>query len=212
MSGCSRLLFILHDAGGAALWAGTYITCGFFFAKELDRVVTYITTLANLVVLVFGVPLLIFFGWKSFLLVRMIRLLRSNQITPALLKARLDAGEKLGIVDLLRFEEDPQNVMVIPGAVRLDPLDIRRKRRIAMPSDVNLVVYCRSKNSFVSARVAAVMRKHGIKQILVLAGGLAAWQSSGFPLSARFADPEAELERLGIEVVPAWSYLSNRNK
>ncbi len=42
--------------------------------------------------------------------------------------------------------------------MRLDPLEIRRKKRIVIPSDVNLVVYCRSRNSFVSARVAVAMR------------------------------------------------------
>lgn len=192
------------------LWAGAYITCGFVFAQQLDRVAQYTSTLANFLVVVFGIPLLVLFVWKLAPLVRMIRLLRVNQITPDLLKERLDSGQKLGIVDLLRFEEDPQGVLGIPGAVRLDPLDIRRRRRIVMPADVDLVLYCRSKNSFVSARVAAVMRKHGIHRVHILLGGLAAWQSAGFPLSREFADAEAELERLGIEAFPPWPDVKNQ--
>ena len=70
-------------------------------------------------------------------------------------------GGEIAVVDLLRFEEDPEGMAAIPGAVRLDPLEIRRKKRIVIPSDVNLVLYCRSRNSFVSARVAVAMRKHG---------------------------------------------------
>jgi rhodanese-related sulfurtransferase len=58
-------------------------------------------------------------------------------------------------------------VAAIPGAVRLDPLEIRRKKRIVIPSDVNLVLYCRSRNSFVSARVAVAVTKHGIHNIRV---------------------------------------------
>jgi 3-mercaptopyruvate sulfurtransferase SseA len=105
----------------------------------------------------------------------MIRSLRPLQIDPEHLKSRLDS-EKFGVVDLLRFEEDPQGVAAIPGAVRLDPLELRRKKRVVVPVDVNLV-YCRSMNCFVSARVAVALRKHGIHNIHVLAGGLEAWIS-----------------------------------
>jgi hypothetical protein len=45
------------------------------------------------------------------------------------LKAKSDTGEKIGILDLLRFEEDPQGVLGIPGAIRLDPLELRRKEQ-----------------------------------------------------------------------------------
>ena len=153
MLGASRAAFLLHDAGGASLWAGAYIGCGFLFAQQLDKVAQHISVVATALVLIFGIPLLFFLVLKLTQLALMIRLLRPLQIAPELLKSRLDAGEKFGIIDLLRFEEDPQGVAAIPGAVRLDPLEIRRKERIAVPPDVQLVLYCRSRNSFVSARV-----------------------------------------------------------
>ncbi len=37
MLGASRAAFLVHDAGGASLWAGAYIGCGFLFARQLDR-------------------------------------------------------------------------------------------------------------------------------------------------------------------------------
>jgi membrane protein DedA with SNARE-associated domain/rhodanese-related sulfurtransferase len=206
MLGVSRSAFLIHDAGGAALWASAYIGCGFVFAKELDKVARYTSVVATAVILIFGIPLLVFFVWKVAQLVRMVRLLRPLQITPELLKSQLEAGEKLGVIDLLRFEEDPEGVAAIPGAVRLDPLELRRKKRILMPEDVSLVLYCRSKNSFVSARVAVAMRKHGVQNIHVLAGGLEGWKALGFGLSDNFANPEEELERLGIEVSPPWQH------
>ena len=212
MLGCSRTAFVVHDAGGASLWAAAYITCGFLFARQLDKVTARISAVATAVVLIFGIPLLIFFVLKLVQLVLMIRLLRPLQIHPQLLKSRLDSGEKFGVVDLLRFEEDPEGVAAIPGAVRLDPLEIRRKKRVVVPSDVNLVLYCRSRNSFVSARVAVAMRKHGIRNIHVLAGGLEAWKGLGFPLTEQFADMEAEVARLGIEVSPPWTHISPRKQ
>jgi hypothetical protein len=33
-------------------------------------------------------------------------------------QARLDAGENVILIDLLRFEDDPQDLMAIPGALR----------------------------------------------------------------------------------------------
>jgi membrane protein DedA with SNARE-associated domain/rhodanese-related sulfurtransferase len=210
MLGVSRATFLVHDAGGASLWAGAYIGCGFLFARQLDKVAQRISAVATALVLILGIPLLIFLVLKLAQLTLIIRLLRPLQIHPELLKSRLDSGEKCCVVDLLRFEEDPEGVAAIPGAVRLDPLEIRRKKRIVIPSDVNLVLYCRSRNSFVSARVAVAMRKHGIHNIHVLAGGLEAWKRLGFPLTEDFADVEAEFARLGIEVSPPRKHSSPR--
>lgn len=212
MLGASRTAFVAYDAGGATLWAGAYITCGFIFAQQLDRVEQQISVAATAIVLIFGTPLLIFFALKLAQLVLMIRLLRPMHIQPELLKSRLDSGAKIGVIDLLRFEEDPEGVAAIPGAIRLDPLEIRRKKNIELPPDVDLVVYCRSKNSFVSARVVAAMRKHGIHNVNVLTGGLESWKALGFPLAAEFADPEEVLTRLGIKVSPPWRPLPTRKR
>jgi len=210
MFGASRVGFLVHDAGGATLWAAAYISCGFIFAQQLDQVAQHISAVATWVILIFGAPLLVFFTLRLAQLVLMIRLLRPLHIGPELLKSRLDSGAKVAVIDLLRFEEDPDGVAAIPGAVRLDPLDLRRRKHIVMPPDVNLVLYCRSKNSFVTARVAAAMRKHGIQNIHVLTGGLEGWRAQGFPLAAEFADPAAERLRLGIEVSPPWKYIHGK--
>ncbi len=207
MFGVSRASFLLYDAAGSALWAAAYVSGGFFFAKELDSVTRSISAFADGLILVAGIPLLLFFVWRLLILVRMIRLLHPLRITPTELKTRLDSGEKLCLIDLLRFEDDPQGVAGIPGAVRLDPPEIRRKKHVLVPAEIDVVIYCHSQNTFVSARVAAQMRKHGVGRVRVLEGGLAAWTSLGYQLSATFADPEAELKRLGVEVSPPWQPL-----
>ncbi len=127
MLGISRTAFLTYDAGGSLLWSAAYIGGGFFFAAKLDKVVQHISVYANTVILVFGIPLLLFFIWKSVKLLRMIRLLRPLQITPDELQERLNRGEKIGIIDLLRFEEDPGGEPGIEGAVRLDPPELRRR-------------------------------------------------------------------------------------
>lgn len=207
MLGTKREVFLLFDAGGSLLWSAAYLSCGFLFAQQLDKVAQHIAVYANVLVLALGVPLLLFFVWRVAQLVRMIRLLRPLEISPEELKDQLSRGAKVGIIDLLQFEDDAQEVPGIPGAVRLDPPELRRKKRIHVPDDVDVVVYCRSRNSFVSARVAATMRKHGIQRVRVLKGGIEAWKALGFPVSDKFADPQTELERLGMEMIPAWQPL-----
>ncbi len=200
MAETSRLSFLLYDAGGSVLWAGAYISGGFIFAKELDKVVRYTSLFANTLLLVLGVPLMFFFVWKLLRLLHMIRQLEPLYITPERLKERLDSGERIGVLDLLRFEDDPEGLGVIPGAVRVKPGNMQRGEIVRVPEDVDLVLYCGSRNSFVSARVAAAMRRKGIRRIRVLDGGLDAWKAMGYPLSHKFADKEAEIARLGIEV------------
>ena len=201
-AGTSRLRFLLYDAGGSALWAGAYIGGGFIFAKELDKVFRYTSVFADALLVVLGVPLVIFFTWKLVRLLHMIRQLEPLYITARRLKERLDSGETIGILDLLRFEDDPEGVGVIPGALRVGPVKLRRGQVIRVPDDLDLVLYCGSRNCFVSARVAAGMRKHGIRRIRVLEGGLHAWKALGYPLSHELADPKTESARLGIEVSP----------
>ena len=202
MLGTSRAAFMAYDAGGAALWVSFYVSCGFVFARQLDHVAQSIPVIATWIVLLLAVPLLLFFIFKITHLLLMLRSFRPLYIAPEILRSKLEAKAKVGVVDLLRLEEDPEGVAGIPGAVRIDPLELRRKKQIVVPPGVDLVLYCRSKNSFVSARVAAAMRRDGIDSIHVLAGGLEAWKARGFPVAADFAEPEAAMKRLGIKVWP----------
>ena len=212
MFGTSKPSFLAYDTFGSALWGGAYIGCGFLFAEKMAQVTQHLSTVADAIILIFGVPLLLVFVWKLIILARMVRMLRPYRVTAQQLKSDLDAGQKISLIDLLRFEEDPADDPGIPGAVRLDPREIRRKKHIHLPDDVSVVIYCRSKNSFASARVAAAMRKHGIQGVQVLAGGLDAWKALGFPLSAEFADPLTELKRLGVEVDPPWQPLPAKKR
>ena len=61
-------------------------------------------------------------------------------------------------------------------------------------------------------RLAVAMRKHGIHNIHVLAGGLEAWKGLGFPLTEQFADVKAEVARLGMEVFPPWKPIPPRKQ
>lgn len=202
IAGAPRSRFLLYDAGGSALWAGAYLGAGFLFAATLDHVTHLISSIANVIVIVFGIPLVAFFIWKLQRLARMFWMLRPMTITPDELRQRLDSGQPTGVLDLLRYEDDPEDMAGIPGAVRVRPAELRRRRKITIPDDVLLVLYCNGGNRFVSTRVATEMWRRNVRNIRILSGGLKAWKEAGFSVSHQLADPEAEMLRLNIELVP----------
>lgn len=202
MSRSPRGIFLAYDACGAALWVATYAGIGFVAAERFEGVAGFISLTAHSVILVLGISLLLVFGLKALEIARIIRELRFHSITPAQLKALMESGEKVAVIDLSRFEDDPEDSVSIPGAWRGDPTRMRGKSQVKVPDDVTLVVYCRSTNNFVSARVATALRKRGVNRIRVLEGGLNAWKASGLNLSPTLRDPLTEMKRLGIEISP----------
>jgi len=202
MSRSPRGLFLAYDACGAALWVATYAGIGYFAAERFEAVSGYISLTASHVILVFSILLLPVVTWKAVQFAKMVRELRSHLVTPSELKTLMDSGEKVAVIDLSRFEDDPEDSVSIPGAWRGGPTWMRRKSQVLVPEDVTLVVYCRSTNNFVSARVATALRKRGVNRIRVLEGGLNAWKASGLHLSPTLRNPLTEMKRLGIEISP----------
>jgi hypothetical protein len=47
LSGRGRFHFLSFDAIGAALWAGTYTGLGYVFSKDLDRAISYVSSLGK---------------------------------------------------------------------------------------------------------------------------------------------------------------------
>ena len=73
--------------------------------------------------------------------------------------------------------------------------------RLVVPEDVDIVVYCSSKNEITSARVADALRKRGFEDVWVLEGGLDAWVLEGRPVTTALSTPEEVAARMGI-VIP----------
>jgi hypothetical protein len=96
MLGASRMAFMTHDAGGAALWVGFYTFCGFVFARQLDQVARSIPVIATWIVAFLAIPPLLFFILKLSRLYLMIRQLRPLYITPKMLRSELAATRKGG--------------------------------------------------------------------------------------------------------------------
>jgi membrane protein DedA with SNARE-associated domain/rhodanese-related sulfurtransferase len=200
--GTSVRRFLLYDGAGAFLWSSAYVLLGVLFANQLDRVIDETQRFATVFGILVGVPLVVYAVWRAFLLIRMMRYLRLHRMTPATLYRKLTAGEKIAIIDLLAFEEGDDHAPGIPGAARIDPVRLRLTPKITVPDDMSIVLYCSSRDQFVSARVAVTLRRRGAKRVWILDGGLKGWQDQGFSVTTELSTPQQVAARLGIDLPP----------
>jgi hypothetical protein len=115
LSGTSRLRFIAFDAIGAALWSGAYTGLGYAFGKDLDRAAAYVTRLGTLWMVVVFASLVMYVGRKLVRWHRFVRECRMARITPEELKEKLDAGEKILVVDLHGGRDSPRGHQAFPA-------------------------------------------------------------------------------------------------
>jgi membrane protein DedA with SNARE-associated domain/rhodanese-related sulfurtransferase len=196
--GASVKGFVAYDAGGSLLWSAGYALLGFMFAHTFDGVIRMLERFGTLLLLVVGVPLLLYVVLRGLHLWRLIRQLRLRRISPALLQQKMDEHGKMAIFDLLNYEARDEGEAGIPGAVRVDPTRMRKSPRVAIPEGVSVVLYSSAKNEFATARVAEALRKRGMFNVWVLEGGLEAWVQEGRKVTTTFRTPEEVAARLGI--------------
>jgi membrane protein DedA with SNARE-associated domain/rhodanese-related sulfurtransferase len=180
--------FLLFDVVGALLWVSAYTVTGYAFAGELERVAAHAAYLGEwLLVIVLG-GFAGYILWKFYKRKKFLRSLRIARITPEELKEKIDGGEDVIIVDLrhsIEFEAQPET---IPGALHMDAAELEEASE-AIPRDREIVLFCACPNEVTAARLALLLRSHGITRIRPLAEGYEGWRSRGFPLALATADP-----------------------
>ena len=193
LSRTSRLRFIAFDAVGAALWSGAYAGLGYIFSNDLECAVAYAASMGKLLAVVVPAGITVYFGRKFVRWCRFVREFRMARITPEELKKKLDAGEKVVIVDLQGQLDCPGDRQGIPGAVRIDPHKLEHyeepEESPQIPRDLEVVLYCATPREFTSARVALALYHVGFQRVRPLAGGLRAWRERGFLLTFGIPSP-----------------------
>ncbi|MDR3677415.1 MAG: VTT domain-containing protein [Acidobacteriota bacterium] len=133
--------FILVDIAGISLWAGSAIAVGRAFRDEVEWAIEWLAAIGRA-----GIPILavLLLGWLLYKWVerwRFYRLLERSRITAPELKARMDRGDTVVIVDLrsdLGYHGDGAKVA---GAIWIPPEDFE-KRYTEIPRGGPVVMYC----------------------------------------------------------------------
>ena|SRR5882762_7987683 len=103
-------------------------------------------------------------------------------ITPTELKARLDRGDKLRVIDVR--EQDEWAIARIPKA-ELIPLSVFQQRGPAEISpDEETVLYCH--HGMRSGRAQAFLKAQGYDKAINLTGGIDAWATQVDPTMKRY--------------------------
>jgi membrane protein DedA with SNARE-associated domain/rhodanese-related sulfurtransferase len=203
--GVSLTGFFALDAVASLLWSGFYVGVGYLFSEQLEIAVAWAKHFGTALAIGIGVPFCIYIGWRGLTLIRMIRRLRVRLISAPMLDRKLRSESKVALLDLLDLEEqtDIESPPAIPGALRIDPSRLRNSPRIAVPDDVEIVIYGSSRSDLVSAHVALALKRIGVENVWVLDGGLQGWREKGLPLSQFPEAPETVAERLGVRLPDA---------
>jgi len=106
---------------------------------------------------------------------------RVRETTVDEVKARLDRGEKLTLVDVREESEFAKDHL--PGALHLGKGVIERDIEARVPElDTELVLYCGG--GFRSALAADNLQKMGYKNVISMDGGIRDWREKGYSLEA----------------------------
>ncbi|REJ72806.1 MAG: sulfurtransferase [Planctomycetota bacterium] len=106
---------------------------------------------------------------------------RVRECTVQDVKARLDAGEEFGLIDVREESEFARGR--IPGAVHLGKGVIERDIEAAFPDpSTPLVLYCGG--GYRSALAADALTRMGYTNVISMDGGWRAWNDEGFPTEA----------------------------
>jgi membrane protein DedA with SNARE-associated domain len=133
--------FLMFDAMGTLLWAGSFLGVGFIFSGQIERIAERIEALGGRMGATLAAFFALYIAYKFIGRQRFLRQLRISRITVDELKEKMDGGEQIVIVDLrhsMDFEADPQT---IPGAFRMDAGELQEKND-RLPRDRDVILYC----------------------------------------------------------------------
>jgi len=197
----TTVLFLLFDAMGALFWSAGYCFLGYLFSDRLNVVAAMVARTSKILAIVLAC-VLCYLLWRAWELLRTIRQLQLRTISPTLLHEKVQAGDRIAVLDLLDVEgqEDPAIVAGIPGAARISPTPLRSSAQVRVPTDVQLVLCCSSRNQITSARTAVLLRRKGITNVWVLGGGLKAWRELDLPVTTELCTAAQVAARFGVEL------------
>ena len=196
-NGMSLVRFWFFDGIGASLWLLAILSSGRLFGDALKRD----PSLLNWVGRFSGALLLL--AIAGFLAVRIYRRravlkkLVQSRLEPEQLKAQLDAGEHVFIVDLRHPLELLAEPFTLPNAMHFSP-DALAARQGEIPRDRDVVLFCTCPSEATAAKTAMRLHKLGIERVRPLRGGYDEWKRLGFPLDAiPPVNPVVTVEQVG---------------
>jgi membrane protein DedA with SNARE-associated domain/rhodanese-related sulfurtransferase len=182
-NGMSYVKFLLFDAVGATLWTGALLLAGRLFGDALKKNPGLFDWVGRFSGALLIVGIMGFFIARVWRRRRLLRQLVQARLEPHDLKAQLDAGEAVYIVDLRHPLELVPDPFTLPGAVHVSPEELAGRVH-EIPRDRDVVLYCTCPSEATAAKTAMTLHKLGIERVRPLRGGFDEWKRLGYPMDA----------------------------
>jgi membrane protein DedA with SNARE-associated domain/rhodanese-related sulfurtransferase len=185
-AGITYPVFVGYDMLGSLIWATSWLFAGRFFGDVAERNKHFFGLLersAGALVLAGVVALVVHRLWKR----QQFRTqLRGLRLEPTALMTLIEEAEHEGlerpfIVDLRHPLDVLSDPLVLPGALRIGPDELKKNREL-IPTDRDIVLYCTCPSEETSMKVALELRRMGVTRVRPLRGGLQGWKDAGYPL------------------------------
>lgn len=169
--------FLLFDAIGAAVWAGSALYLGSLFSTTVDDLLRVLEQLGRGGLMLLALVLAVFIAGKWWQRHRFMRSLRMDRISVDELYDMLRQGHQPLVVDVRSPQSQRQGR--IPGAVTIAP-DFSEFIAGDVPLADEVIVYCACPNEASAAIVARELMKRGYTRVRPLQGGIDAWREAGY--------------------------------
>lgn len=173
--------FLIFNGAGAALYCGAGIILGLIFHDQVDWLLERFVTLGGRAMAVIGAMLVLYAAYRWWDRRRFTRSLDTARISVNELSRMINAGEEPIVLDVRSRTHRELDGRRIPGAVHVD-LQALETTLEGIPRDRDVVVYCACPNEVTAVKVAMQLRKHGIRRVRPLSGGIDAWVMAGFAI------------------------------
>jgi membrane protein DedA with SNARE-associated domain len=133
--------FLLADWLGALLWACAFAGLGLAFSHQLDRIAGDVARFGSWTTVLIVLSIVGYIAYKFYQRKRFLKNVAGARIAPQELKAKLDAGDPLTIIDLrhpLDLLPDPRT---LPGALQISPEDLEHRHN-EITRDGEIVLFC----------------------------------------------------------------------
>lgn len=176
--------FLVFDAIGALLWAGSAVAAGAAFHREIAQLVDGLEGLGTLAVQIVAILLLLFIALKWWERRRFFHALRLARITVDELRRLMDEGRAPVVVDVRSPSVRALDGRYIPGALAMDLAEVRGKRT-HFPAEREIVFYCSCPNEASAALAARQLMGVGFERVRPLLGGIDEWIAAGYEVERR---------------------------
>ena len=171
--------FLALTVAGSALFGLVVVGAGMLLYEQIDFVLQQLLIFGREAVGIVTVLLALYIGWRWWRR-RIALAIGVPRIDVQELRALIDAGEPIELIDVRGRNANQLDQRQIPGAVVMHLDEIEAGRFVAA-RDRQIIVYCSCPNEASAAKAVQLLHKHGYLRARPLRGGLDAWMASERP-------------------------------